>query len=76
MKALTYSQLRKYSQATSIYLRVEAYNLNIFNLRKAGDLSKTYYVFTSSDEETQYKLGLFLLNQNNPSGNYRPIQKI
>lgn len=77
MKGLTTSQFRKYSNAVFIFKRVEAYNQIIADLRTAGDTSKSYYRFQNTDEEAQYKLGLFLLFQNDPAyANYKPVQKI
>jgi hypothetical protein len=77
MKGLTYRQLLTYSNATSTFKRVEAYNANIFALRSAGDSSQQYYVFKDSTEEAVYTQGRFLLAQNDPAySNYTPIQKI
>ena len=77
MKGLTYTQFRKYSNAVFIFKRVEAYNKIVADLRTAGDTSQSYYHFQNTEEETQYKLGLFLLFQNDPAyANYKPVQKI
>ena len=75
MKGLTYMQLLTYSNATNIYQRVESYNSNVSTLRASGDTSKTYYTFNSSEEESKYKLGRFLLIQNDPTGDYTPVKK-
>ena len=77
MTGLTNSQRIKYSQAISIFKRVEAYNANILMLRRAGDSTKTYYEFVSTDEQSQYTLGRFLLNQNDSKfTTYIPVEKI
>ncbi|NBO70905.1 MAG: hypothetical protein EBU66_09690 [Bacteroidetes bacterium] len=77
MKGLTYRQLLTYSMAVSTFKRVEAYNANIFALRRAGDSSQQYYIFKDSTEETAYTQGRFLLAQNDPKYfNYTPVQKI
>jgi hypothetical protein len=77
MQGLTYAQLLKYSDAVSVFKRVEAYNANIAALRLAGDLSQSYYEFISTDERAQYRLGESLLVQNDPAyANYIPVQKV
>lgn len=77
MNGLTYSQVLKYSNAVKTFRRVEAYNANVASLRSAGDTTQLYYEFQNTDEQTQYKLGLFLLVQNDPTyANYQPVQKI
>ena len=77
MKALTYAQLLKYSNAVSVFRRVEEYNASVAAKRLAGDLSPSYYEFANSDEQAQYTLGRFLLFQNDPAyANYVPVQKI
>jgi hypothetical protein len=77
MNGLTYAQLLKYSKAASVFKRVENYNTKVAALRSAGDLSQTYYEFQNTDEQAQYKLGLFLLVQNDLAyANYKPVQKI
>lgn len=77
MKALTNSQLMKYSNAVSVFKRVEEYNANIAAQRLAGDLSPSYYEFLNSDEQAQYTLGRFILFQNDPAyANYVPVEKI
>jgi hypothetical protein len=77
MQGLTFAQLMKYSDAVSVFKRVEAYNANVASLRLAGDLSQSYYEFVTTDERSQYRLGESLLVQNDPAyANYIPIQKI
>ena len=79
MNGLSYAQLMKYSNAASIFKRVEAFNLSVKTLRTAGNLAATYYVFANSDEEANYKLGQFVLTQNDPvgaaAGTYIAVQK-
>ena len=77
MQGLTYAQLLKYSDAVSIFKRVEAYNANVAALRRAGNVSQSYYDFVNTDEQAQYRLGQFLLFQNDPAyANYVPVQKV
>lgn len=77
MRGLTYAQLLKYSDAVSIFKRVEEYNANVATLRRAGNLSQSYYDFVNTNEKAQYRLGQFLLFQNDPVyTNYVPVQKI
>ena len=77
MNGLTYAQLLKYSNAVNIFKRVEAYNANVASLRAAGNTTQSYYDFQNAEEQTKYKLGLFLLVQNDPTyANYQPVQKI
>ena len=77
MTGLTYAQLLKYSNAVNTFKKVEAYNARIANLRVSGDTTQSYYEFQNADEKTAYKLGQFLLVQNDPTyANYQPVQKI
>ena len=77
MNGLTYAQLLKYSNAVNIFKKVEAYNARVASLRLAGDTTQSYYEFQNAEEQTKYKLGLFLLVQNDPTyANYQPVQKI
>ncbi len=77
MNGLTHAQLRKYSNAVNIFKKVEAYNARVAILRTAGDTTQSYYDFQNTDEKTAYKLGQFLLFQNDPAyANYQPVQKI
>jgi hypothetical protein len=68
MKALTPSQKLQYSQATSVFTRVQAYNANIVSLRGAGNTEVSYYVFRDNAEKTFLKEGLYILTQNDPAG--------
>jgi hypothetical protein len=77
MQGLTYAQLLKYSDAVSIFKRVEEYNANVAALRRAGNVSQSYYDFVNTDEQAQYRLGQFLLFQNDPAyANYIPVKKV
>jgi hypothetical protein len=67
MKALTPSQRLQYSQATSIFTRVQAYNNVIRGKRLAGNTQVSYYVFNDSTEKTMFTLGQFILTQNDPT---------
>ena len=76
MNGLTYSQRLKYSNAVSVFKRVEAYNRAAATARSGG-VAESYYNFINTDEKAQYSLGLFLLFQNDPAyANYQPVQKI
>ena len=77
MNGLTYSQLQKYSIAVSVFKRVEAYNIGVAARHSAGNLTESYYSFQNTGEQAQYRLGLFLLVQNDVAyANYNPVQKI
>ena len=76
MNGLTYAQLQKYSIAVSVFKRIEAYNISVAARHSVGDLSQSYYSFQNTGEQAQYRLGLFLLVQNdiayaNYTVNYR-----
>jgi hypothetical protein len=75
MKGLTFMQYSEYKSAVATYLKVEAYNSNVSTMRGNGDLSLTYYDFVSCLEQTKYKLGLYVLTQNNPRITFTPVQK-
>ena len=68
MKALTYSQAQEYSQAASIFTRVQAYNSAIVALRAQGYKDARYYQFQSSQESVRFILGQQLFVQNDPTG--------
>ena len=66
MKALSYSQLNKYSLAENTFFRIDAYNKDIRNKRTAGDKTASYYTFKEG-EQLLYKQGQFLLTQSDPT---------
>ena len=70
-------QYRDYSEAVNIFRTVEAYNANVSTIRGNGNLGVSYYIFNSSEDETKYKQGQFILVQNDPlnANNYNPVQK-
>ena len=80
MKALTYSQAQEYSQAASIFTRVQAYNSAIVALRAQGYTDATYYQFSSSQESAKFILGQQLFVQNDPvgaaAGQYDTVKQI
>lgn len=77
MRGLTFMQYRDYSEAVNIFRTVEAYNANVSTIRGNGNLGVSYYIFNSSEDETKYKQGQFILVQNDPlnANNYNPVQK-
>jgi len=77
MKGLTFMQYNDYSNAVNIFRTVEAFNSNVSTLRGNGNVGLSYYVFTSTTEETNYTRGLYLLVQNDPvnAALYTPVQK-
>jgi hypothetical protein len=77
MRGLTFMQYRDYSEAVNIFRTVEAYNSNVSTIRGNGNLGVSYYIFNSSEDETKYKQGQFILVQNDPlnANNYNPVQK-
>ena len=77
MTGLTNNQLIKYNQATSTFLRIQAYDTNIRSQRLAGNKTLSYYIFQEG-EKPLYTMGQFLLNQNDPNNaaNYLDVVKI
>ena len=77
MKGLTFMQYREYSAAVNIFRTVEAYNANVSTIRGNGNLGVSYYVFNSSEDETRYRQGQFILVQNDPlnAASYTSVQK-
>ena len=77
MTGLTNSQLIKYNQATSTFLRIQAYDTVIRSKRLSGNKEVSYYVYKEG-EKALYTMGQFLLNQNDPnnSPNYQDVVKI
>lgn len=76
LEGLTDSQYSDYKSAVAIYNNVEAFNSNVFTLRAAGNKSLSYYQFKTVDESIQYKVGLMILIQTNPTVTYTQVQKI
>ena len=80
MKALTYSQRAKFSQAASDFYRIKTYNTDIRYKRNAGNKSLSYYTFVNAAEKASYTLGQFVLTQNDPvgasNGNYNDVIQI
>jgi len=68
MTGLSNTQVLAYSNATSIFLRVQAFNQNIRGRRLAGATGITYYSFVNGTEATLYRQGQFILFQNDPTG--------
>jgi hypothetical protein len=68
MTGLSNTQLLGYSNATSIFLRVQAFNQNIRTRRIAGNKTLSYYSFANNTEAALYRQGQFLLFQNDPIG--------
>jgi hypothetical protein len=66
MKGLTLTQFRYYSECTSIFNKVQAYNANVSTLRAQGQTGLSYYQFKTSEEGTKFTQGRFLLVQNDP----------
>jgi hypothetical protein len=66
MKALTPSQKIHYAQATTIFKRVQAFNLIVRGKRLAGNTDVSYYVFVDNTERTLFRLGQIILTQNDP----------
>lgn len=77
MQGLTYMQYRQYITAVNVFKTVEAYNANVSTMRGNGNLGVSYYVFNSSDDETKYRQGQFILVQNDPlnAASYTSVQK-
>lgn len=68
MTGLTNSQRIEYGIATSIFLRVQAFNQDIRTRRIAGNKTLSYYIFVDNTEMTKYRQGQFILTQNDPAG--------
>lgn len=75
MKGLTFMQYSEYKTAVETYTKVESYNSNVSTLRGNGATPVTYYDFVTCLEQTKYKLGLYLLTQNNPGVIFTPVAK-
>jgi hypothetical protein len=67
MKGLTFTQYRIYSNATSIFTRVQAFNANVSTLRGLGNDKISYYQFGSAVEREAFIQGQMLLIQNDPT---------
>ena len=75
MKALTFTQYNDYKQAIGTYNRVETFNSNVSTMRGNGQTSMVYYEFVTYQEQADYKVGLYLLTQNNPGLTFTPVEK-
>ena len=68
MTGLTNTQLLQYSDASRVFLRIQALNLDIRNKRIAGNNTLSYYIFADYAEKNAYRIGQFILTQNDPIG--------
>lgn len=68
MTGLTNTQLLQYTDASRIFLRVQALNQSIRNKRIAGNKTLSYYIFADYAEKNAYRIGQFILTQNDPTG--------
>lgn len=77
MKAISYSQMNKYSLAQSTFMRINEYNKAIVVKRVGGDKTASYYIFKEG-EELLYRQGQFLLSQNDPTNAaiYQSVAKL
>ena len=75
MKGLTFTQYNDYKQAIGTYNRVETFNSNVSTMRGNGQTSMIYYEFVSYQEQSDYKIGLYILTQNNPTLTFTPVEK-
>jgi len=68
MTGLTNTQLLQYSGAGRVFLRIQAFNKDIRNKRIAGNKTLSYYMFADYAEKSAYRIGQFVLTQNDPVG--------
>jgi chorismate-pyruvate lyase len=68
MNGLTQSQKLQYTAAAATFIRIQAFNDTIKTNRQLGNISLSYYVFANNTEKETYRLGQFVLSQNDPSG--------
>jgi hypothetical protein len=68
MKGLTQTQKSQYTEAASTFLRIQDINDTIRIKRQLGNKSLAYYTFANNKEKTTYRLGQFVLSQNDPDG--------
>lgn len=68
MKGLTQTQKAQYTEAASTFLRIQDINEAIKTKRQLGNKSLAYYTFANNKEKTTYRLGQFVLSQNDPVG--------
>lgn len=77
MKALTYTELNKYSLAADTFIRINNFNKAVVVKRNLGDKTASYYVFKEG-EHTLYRKGQFVLTQNDPTNAalYQSVLKV
>jgi hypothetical protein len=80
MTGLTNTQLLQFSDASRVFLRVQAFNQNIRSKRIAGNKTLSYYIFANYAEKNAYRIGQFTLTQNDPisaaGGLYNDVEEI
>ena len=80
MTGLTNTQLLQYSDASRVFLRIKAFNQDIRTKRIAGNKTLSYYIFTDHAEKNAYRMGQFILTQNDPTnaalGLYNEVEQI
>ena len=68
MTGLTNTQLLQYTDASRVFLRIKAFNQDIRTKRIAGNKTLSYYIFAGYAEKNAYRIGQFILTQNDPAG--------
>ena len=73
--ALPQSTKVLYAQYWATYDRIQAINSNVSTLRRAGDLTRTYYQFVSGEERLAFVNGQMLHIRQYPNSNWAPVPK-
>ena len=66
---------RYYQDCWNIYNRVQSINSNVSTIRFTGNLSQTYYIYTSLVEQNQFTVGRMLHIQRYPNSNWAEVSK-
>ena len=69
------SLLLKYRTSWALFNKVQANDIQVSTLRSQGDLSKSYWIFDSSQQKTTYLQGQMLHVQRYPTMDWSAPQK-
>ena len=74
-QGLPQSTVLIYQNQWYTYNRIQAFNLNISTLRQQGNKGMTYYVYSNSQEQTDFLNGQMLHARRFPNSNWAAVPK-
>jgi hypothetical protein len=72
-QGLPFALALKYKHQWDTFNRIQAINLRVSTLRKAGNLTESYYQFISYTEQSDFTMGQFLHQRRYPGVNWNSV---